>query len=186
MGDIKMSLMNVNDSILVVIDCQTKLMPAIKDTEELEKTVVKLAKGIKALDVPVVVTQQYTKGLGPTTDDICEALGEFEPIEKVTFSAMGTEEFVEAMKAAGRKNVIMTGTETHICVQQTTLELLEAGYNVYLVQDCVGSRKDNDKNIACQRMAAAGAVVTTYEAVLYELLKGAKAEGFKAVSAIVK
>jgi nicotinamidase-related amidase len=186
MGDIKMSLMNINDSILVVIDCQTKLMPAIKDTDELEKTVVKLAKGIKALDVPVVVTQQYTKGLGPTTDDICEALGEFEPIEKVTFSAMGTEEFVEAMKAAGRKNVIMTGTETHICVQQTTLELLEAGYNVYLVQDCVGSRKDNDKNIACQRMAAAGAVVTTYEAVLYELLKGAKAEGFKAVSAIVK
>lgn len=181
-----MSLMNINDSILVVIDCQTKLMPAIKDTEELEKTVVKLAKGIKALDVPVVVTQQYTKGLGPTTDDICEALGEFEPIEKVTFSAMGTAEFVEAMKAAGRKIVIMTGTETHICVQQTTLELLEAGYNVYLVQDCVGSRKENDKNIACQRMAAAGAVVTTYEAVLYELLKGAKAEGFKAVSAIVK
>ena len=136
-----MSLINVNDSILVVIDCQTKLMPAIKDTEELEKTVVKLAKGIRALDVPVVVTQQYTKGLGPTTDDICEALGGFEPIEKVTFSAMGTQEFVDVMKAAGRKNVIMTGTETHICVQQTTLELLEAGYNVYLVQDCVGSRK---------------------------------------------
>ena len=181
-----MSLMNINDSVLVVIDCQTKLMPAIKDTEVLEQTVVKLSKGIKAMDVPVVVTQQYTKGLGPTTDDICEALGEFEPIEKVTFSAMGTQEFVDAMKALGRNNVIMTGTETHICVQQTTLELLDAGYNVYLVQDCVGSRSENDKNIACQRMAAAGAVVTTYEAVLYELLKGAKAEAFKAVSAIVK
>ena len=186
MGDYKMSLMNINDSVLVVIGCQTKLMPAIKDTEVLEQTVVKLSKGIKAMDVPVVVTQQYTKGLGPTTDDICEALGEFEPIEKVTFSAMGTQEFVDAMKALGRNNVIMTGTETHICVQQTTLELLDAGYNVYLVQDCVGSRSENDKNIACQRMAAAGAVVTTYEAVLYELLKGAKAEAFKAVSAIVK
>ena len=178
--------MNVNDSVLVVVDCQTKLMPAINNTEELEKTVVKLAKGIRVLGVPVVVTQQYTKGLGPTTDDICEALGGFEPVEKTTFSAMGCPEFAEAMAAAGRKNVIMTGTETHICVEQTALDLLDAGYNVYLVQDCVGSRKDNDKNIACQRMAAAGAVVTTYEAVLYELLKGAKAEGFKAISAIVK
>jgi len=178
--------MNVNDSVLVVIDCQTKLMPAIKDTDVLEDTVIKLAKGIKVLDVPVIVTQQYTKGLGPTTDAICEALGEFEPVEKTTFSAMGCPEFVEAMKASGRKNVIMTGTETHICVEQTTLELLDAGYNVYLVQDCVGSRKENDKNIACRRMAAAGAVVTTYEAVLYELLKGAKVEGFKAISAIVK
>lgn len=178
--------MNREDSILVVIDCQTKLMPAINNTEELEATVIKLAKGINVLDVPVVVTQQYTKGLGPTMDSISEALGEFEPIEKITFSAMGCPEFVEAMKASGRKNVILTGTETHICVEQTALELLDAGYNVYLVQDCVGSRKDNDKNYACQRMAAAGAVVTTYEAVLYELLRGAKAEGFKAISAIVK
>ena len=178
--------MNINDSILVVIDCQTKLMPAINNTDVLEETVAKLAKGIRVLGVPAVVTQQYTKGLGPTTDLICEALGDFGPVEKTTFSAMGCPEFAEAMKAAGRKNVIMTGTETHICVQQTTLELLDAGYNVYLVQDCVGSRKDNDKDTACQRMAAAGAVVTTYEAVLYELLKGAKAEGFKEISAIVK
>lgn len=181
-----MRLMNRDDSILVVIDCQTKLMPAIKDTEQLEATVIKLAKGINVLGVPVVVTQQYTKGLGPTMDSITEALGEFEPIEKTTFSAMGCPEFVEAMKASERKNVILIGTETHICVEQTALELMEAGYNVYLVQDCVGSRKDNDKMIACNRMQAAGAVVTTYEAVLYELLKGAKEDGFKAISAIVK
>ena len=181
-----MSLMNINDSVLVVIDCQTKLMPAIKDTDVLEQTVVKLARGIKVMDVPVVVTQQYTKGLGPTTDDICEALGEFEPIEKTTFSAMGAPEFVERIKAAGKKNILMTGVETHICVQQTTLELLKAGYNVYLIDDCVGSRTKNDKKVACQRMAAAGAVVTTYEAALYEILKGAKEDGFKAISAIVK
>jgi nicotinamidase-related amidase len=173
-------------AIAIVVDYQEKLLPVMNEREQLIHNSCILLEGLKALDVPMLVTQQYTKGLGSTTDDICEALGEFEPVEKVTFSAMGTQEFVDAMKVAGRKNVIMTGTETHICVQQTTLELLEAGYNVYLVQDCVGSRKDNDKNIACQRMAAAGAVVTTYEAVLYELLKGAKAEGFKTVSAIVK
>ena len=181
-----MSLMNREDTVLVIIDCQTKLMPAIKDTEELEATVVKLAKGAKTLDLPVIVTQQYTKGLGPTVDSLNEVLGEYEPVEKTTFSAMGAPEFVEAIKAAGRKNILMTGVETHICVQQTTLELLEAGYNVYLIQDCVGSRKDSDKTAACQRMAAAGAVVTTYEAALYEILKGAKEEGFKAISAIVK
>lgn len=181
-----MSLINCDDSILVVIDCQTKLMPAINNTDELEATVIKLAKGINVLNVPVLVTQQYTKGLGPTMDSISEALGEFEPIEKITFSAMGCPEFVEALKDSAKKNVILIGTETHICVEQTALELMDAGYNVYLIQDCVGSRKENDKNIACRRMAAAGAVVTTYEAVLYELLKGAREDGFKAISSIVK
>ena len=181
-----MSLMNREDTALVIIDCQTKLMPAIKDTAELEETIVKLAKGAKVLDLPVIVTQQYTKGLGPTVDSLNEVLGEYEPVEKTTFSAMGAPEFAEVIKAAGKKNILMTGVETHICVQQTTLELLEAGYNVYLIQDCVGSRKDSDKNAACLRMAAAGAVVTTYEAALYEILKGAKEEGFKAISAIVK
>ena len=181
-----MSLMNREDTALVIIDCQTKLMPAIAHTEELEATVVKMTEGAKVLGLPVIVTQQYTKGLGPTVDSINEVLGAYEPIEKTTFSAMGAPEFVEAVKAAGKKNILMTGVETHICVEQTTLDLLEAGYNVYLIQDCVGSRKDNDKNVACQRMAAAGAVVTTYEAALYEILRGAKEEGFKAISAIVK
>ncbi|MBP3384488.1 MAG: hydrolase [Firmicutes bacterium] len=181
-----MSLMNREDTLLVIIDCQTKLMPAIKDNDEIEETVVKLTKGAKVLDLPVIVTQQYTKGLGPTVDSLNEILGEYEPVEKTSFSACGAPEFVEAIKAAGKKNILMTGVETHICVEQTTLDLLEAGYNVYLIEDCVGSRKKHDKKIACQRMAAAGAVVTTYEAALYEILRGAKEEGFKAISAIIK
>lgn len=181
-----MSLMNRENTALVIIDCQTKLMPAIRKTELLEETIVKLTKGAKVLDLPVIVTQQYTKGLGPTVDSLNEILGEYEPVEKTSFSACGAPEFVEAIKAAGKKNILMTGVETHICVEQTTLDLLEAGYNVYLIEDCVGSRKKHDKKIACQRMAAAGAVVTTYEAALYEILRGAKEEGFKAISAIVK
>jgi nicotinamidase-related amidase len=181
-----MSLMKREDTLLVIIDCQTKLMPAIKDNDEIEETVVKLTKGAQVLGLPVIVTQQYTKGLGPTLDSINEVLGEYEHVEKTTFSAMGAPEFVERIKAAGKKNILMTGVETHICVQQTTLELLEAGYNVYLIEDCVGSRRKSDKKAACRRMEAAGAVVTTYEAALYEVLKGAKEEGFKAISAIVK
>lgn len=136
-----MSLMNREDTVLVIIDCQTKLMPAIKDAEELEETVVKLTKGAKVLGLPVIVTQQYTKGLGPTVDSINEVLGEYVPVEKTTFSAMGAQEFAERIKAAGKKNVLMTGVETHICVEQTTLELMEAGYKVYLIQDCVGFQK---------------------------------------------
>lgn len=181
-----MKLLNRDDTLLVIIDCQTKLMPAISNTKELEATVVKMAKGALVLGLPVIVTQQYTKGLGATVDSINEVVGANKPIEKTTFSAMGAPEFAEAIRAAGKKNILMTGVETHICVEQTTLDLMEAGYNVYLIQDCVGSRNDNDKNIACNRMAAAGAVVTTYEAALYEILRGAKEDGFKAISAIVK
>lgn len=181
-----MKLLEREDTLLVIIDCQTKLMPAINDKEQLESTIVKMTKGALTLGLPVIVTQQYTKGLGSTVDSINEVLGAYSPVEKTTFSAMGAPEFAEAIRAAGKKNILMTGVETHICVEQTTLDLLDEGYNVYLIQDCVGSRNDNDKNVACSRMAAAGAVVTTYEAALYEILRGAKEEGFKAISAIVK
>lgn len=175
-----------DDAVLVAVDFQTKLMPAMADPQTLEETVVRLAKGAKALKIPVIVTQQYTKGLGPTTAPIAEALGDFEPVEKLTFSAMGEPAFLRALEASGRKSVILIGIEAHICVQQTALELMEKGYSVYVIQDCVASRKESDYLCSQKRMAAAGAVITTYEAVLYELLRGAKAEGFKAVSAIVK
>lgn len=181
-----MSLINRDDAVLVIIDCQTKLMPAINNADELEKTICKMTKGASVLGLPVIVTQQYTKGLGPTVDSLNEILGDYEPVEKTTFSAMGAPEFAARIRECGKKNIIMTGVETHICVEQTTLELLGAGYNVYLIQDCVGSRKDNDKNIACNRMAAAGASITTYEAILYELMRDAKNENFKSISAIVK
>lgn len=181
-----MNMIQRDDAVLVAVDFQTKLMPAMADPQTLEETVVRLAKGAKALKIPVIVTQQYTKGLGPTTAPIAEALGDFEPVEKLTFSAMGEPAFLRALEASGRKSVILIGIEAHICVQQTALELMEKGYSVYVIQDCVASRKESDYLCSQKRMAAAGAVITTYEAVLYELLRGAKAEGFKAVSAIVK
>lgn len=181
-----MSMIQRDDAVLVAVDFQTKLMPAMADPQTLEETVVRLAKGAKALKIPVIVTQQYTKGLGPTTAPIAEALGDFEPVEKLTFSAMGEPAFLRALEASGRKSVILIGIEAHICVQQTALELMEKGYSVYVIQDCIASRKESDYLCSQKRMAAAGAVITTYEAVLYELLRGAKAEGFKAVSAIVK
>ncbi len=99
---------------------------------------------------------------------------------------MENEEFAARIKELGRKNIVICGIEAHICVQQTALQLMEAGYNVYLVVDCISSRSEEDKLWAVTRMGEAGAVITTYEAVLYEILRNSKADGFKAVSAIVK
>lgn len=181
-----MNLIKKDDAVLVAIDFQERLMPAMADPKSLEATVIKLAKGIKALDIPVIVTQQYTKGLGETVTPIREALGDYQPIDKTTFSALGQPDFVQVLEASGKKTVILAGIEAHICVQQTAIELIDRGYSVYIIQDCIASRKESDNLCSQQRMAAAGAVITTYESVLYELLRGAKADGFKAVSAIVK
>lgn len=181
-----MSLLTRDNTAFVAIDFQEKLMPAMSGAELLEEVTVRLMKGMKVLGIPTVVTQQYTKGLGATIPSMAEALGDFEHVEKNTFSCMANDEFVSRLKELGRKNIVVCGIEAHICVQQTVLQLLEAGYNVYLVVDCISSRSEEDKLWSITRMGEAGAVVTTYESVLYEILRDSKAEGFKEISAIVK
>ncbi len=174
------------EAVLVAIDFQTKLVPAMHESEKLEETMVKLAKGLAAFNIPKVVTQQYTKGLGPTVENIAEALGAFEPIDKTRFSAYGDENFREALESTGRKTVILAGIEAHICVEQTALDLLENGYEVFAVADCIQSRNPQNREIALKRMHKAGVVVTSFESVLYELLGGAKEPEFKTISALVK
>ncbi len=174
------------DAILVMIDFQERLMPAMKDQEDLEESVCKLVNGIRTLDVPVLVTQQYTKGLGPTVPDIAEALGEFFPIEKTDFSATGEMNFLEALNESGKTSIILCGIEAHVCVAQTAMSLLELGYDVFLVEDAVSSRSKTDKKTAINRMVQAGARPVTVEAVLFELLGTAKAAEFKEISRIVK
>jgi len=182
-----MAIIEKNDVVFAAIDFQEKLLPAMKDPEALETTVIKLIKGIRSFrTIPVIVTQQYTKGLGPTTAPVAEALGDFEPIDKTSFSALGQPAFTDALEATGRKTVLVCGIECHICVLQTVVELISRGYRVYVAQDCVASRKESDSRCGLERMAAAGAVITTYESILYELLREAKAENFKEISAIVK
>ena len=181
-----MSILTREDTALVAIDFQERLMPAMSGGEHLLEQTVKLIKGMKVFDIPVVVTQQYTKGIGPTDPAVAEALGDFEHIEKTSFSCMATEAFRDRIKALNKKNIVVCGIEAHICVQQTVLQLMEEGYNVYLVTDCISSRTEENKLWAITRMGEAGAVITTYEAVLYEILRDAKADGFKAISAIVK
>ena len=175
-----------NETMTVVIDYQEKLMPAINENEKLISNSAILLKGLKELEIPMVVSQQYTKGLGETVAPIAEALGEFEAFDKKTFSLLQTEEIKKAIGEKGRKNVIVCGAEAHICVLQTVIDLIAEGFNVFLVEDCIGSRKPNDKAIAIKRAEKEGAFLTTYEQTLYELTLGAANPHFKAISKLTK
>ena len=182
----KMSLISKEDTLAIFIDFQEKLMPAMSGKEELEEKTIRLARGLNVLGIPHIVTQQYTKGIGETIPSIAEAIGEFEPIDKTSFSCMNNIDFVNQLEIAGKKNIVICGIEAHICLQQTVLQLLDEGYTVHVPADCMSSRSANDRMWAAERMEKAGAIMTTYEAVLYELLRDSKAEGFKEISKIVK
>lgn len=181
-----MDMITGRDITLVVVDVQEKLMPVMSGKEELEEKLTRFVKGMKTLGIPAVVTQQYTKGIGETIPSISEALGDFEHVEKTSFGCMKNDEFRARIEEAGNKTVAVCGVEAHICVQQTVLQLLDEGYDVYLVVDCIGSRSEEDKVWAVARMGEAGAVITTYESVLYEIMGDSKADEFKEISAIVK
>jgi len=170
---------------MLVLDIQERLLPSIHNHEALVHKTAGCITGCKLLDIPIIVLQQYTKGLGQTVQPLQIALGDFKHVEKITFSACQTVEFVDNLKQHGRKNVLVTGIEAHICVQQTVLDLLAAGYNVYVAADCIGSRKESDKLYAEQRMRQAGAVITTLESALFELLVRADHPMRKEVTKIV-
>lgn len=170
----------------VVIDIQERLFPHIYEHEALAANSAKLIEGLKQLDIPLLVTQQYSKGLGETIAPVAAALGAHAALEKMTFSCCGDASFMEALQSLGRSKVILCGIEAHVCVQQTALDLLEQGFTPVIVEDCVSSRKANDKHIAVARMRQAGAIVTTLEAVLLELCMAAGTDTFKSISRLIK
>jgi len=178
-------MLSTDNTIMLVVDIQERLLPSIHNHETLVRKTAGCISGVRLLDIPIIVLQQYTKGLGETVQPLQTALGDFQPVEKVTFSAFQTVEFVDKLEQYGRKNVIVTGIEAHICVQQTVLELLSAGYNVYVAADCTGSRKEADKLYAEHRMRQAGAAVTTLESILFELLVRADHPMRKEITKIV-
>ena len=179
-------MLNRENTLLVVIDLQGKLMPAMNKSAELEETVIKFFNGMNEFNIPKLVTTQYSKGLGGTAPAIAEALGDFEPIDKSSFCVMGCEEFVNKFNEVKKENIVICGVEAHICLQQSALAIKKLGHNVFVPVDCIGSRKALDYETALRRMEQAGCVLTTYESVLYEILDNAKASEFKAISKIVK
>jgi len=175
-----------NDAIAIVVDYQEKLMPVILDNETVVKNSEILINGLRELEVPFIVSQQYTKGLGETVAPIANALNDVKYFEKKSFSLWQSEEIKEAIIASGKKTAIICGVEAHICVLQTVIDLRDAGYNVVLVADCIGSRKKIDKRFALKRAVEEGAFLTTHEAILYELTIGADSPHFKIISKLTK
>ena len=174
------------NTLAICVDYQEKLMPAICNGEEVLKRAEILVKGLNVLGVPILVTQQYTKGLGKTVEPLHSALGTYEPFEKLTFGGYETEAIRAEIDRSGRKNVLVFGTETHICVLQTALGLKEAGYQVMLVDDCCGSRRESDKESGLRRAMCEGICVSCSETVLFELTFVAGTADFKAISKLVK
>lgn len=174
------------NTIGVVIDIQSRLYPYIQDHELITRNNRILIRGLQILDIPLVVTQQYTKGLGETIPEIAEVLGEYRHIEKMSFSCCDEPRFNEDLALSSKMYVIVTGIEAHVCVMQTVNDLIGQGYVPVVVEDCIGSRKHNDKKMAVERMRQAGAIITTYESILFELLKYSGTPEFKEISKLVK
>ncbi len=178
-------MLNSNNTLAILVDLQEKFIPVMYDKENLVYNSVKFFKGLKILDIPILITQQYTKGLGSTIDEVKKVVGD-NYIDKITFDCCGNEEFLKLLKQYNKQNILLCGIEAHICVKQTALSLLSMDKKVYLVEDCISSRKEHDKNIAMYQLSQDSAKLTTYESVLFELLNKAGGDKFKEISNLVK
>lgn len=173
------------DTVLMVIDIQERLVPAMKYGKKVIENTNILVSIAKDLEIPIVVTEQYPRGLGPTVSEIKDNLGEAPIYEKISFTAY-TEEVANELKKLGKKKIIITGMETHVCVMQTVRGLIADGYQVFLVGDAVSSRgKENYRN-GLALMSAMGAVVTNTESVFFDLMKEAGSPLFKKLSKLIK
>lgn len=175
------------NSLLVIVDVQQKLMNVMSSSENCLAKVRLLANSLALMEVPIIVTEQYPKGLGPTVDAVKDVLPANTPfIEKSAFSCCGADDFNVRIREADRKNIILCGVESHVCVLQTAIELVNKGFNVILAADAVSSRSENDKSAAMAFLRHEGVKVLPAESIIFALLKDSKHPAFKAVSALLK
>jgi nicotinamidase-related amidase len=177
-----MSLLRRNRAVLVVVDVQEGFRPAIDRFDDVVRRTTQLVQGARALEVPVLVTEQYPRGLGATVADVAAHLEGVTPIEKTVFSAARADGF----DLAGRDQALVLGIEAHVCVSQTVHDLLADGVDVHVAADAVSSRAPEDRERALRRFEDAGATVTTTEAALFELLERAGSPEFKFVQGLIK
>ena len=179
-------MFTAEDTVLIIIDIQEKLFRVIHEKERLSTNTVKLVKGVRSLDIPVIVTEQNPAGLGPTLPEIISLLPDIEPITKFDFSCCKEEAFLRKLDELKRNQLILCGIETHICVYQTALDLADMGYEVQVATDCVSSRIPANRDTSLSRIALEGIMPTTTEMILFEILGTAKHDKFKEISAIIK
>ncbi len=171
---------------LVIIDIQDKLFPNIQDKEELKKNVIKLIEFSKIIGIPIVLSEQYPRGLGETLEDIKQALGEYQPHEKTTFSCCGEDGIEDRLLELGATTIAITGIECHVCVFQTTRDLLARGYEVHIISDGVSSRIPENKKVGLDRMRTLGATISSTEMFMFEIMEKAGTQEFKDVAPLLK
>lgn len=179
-------MINTENTVFLMIDIQEKLVYMLKNSAEIAKNNFVLANAASILNVPVILTEQYPQGLGSTINQVKSFVDENNIFEKTSFSALNVEEVKSALEKTGRKKVVLTGIETHICVYQTARALLDAGYEVYVVKNACASRSKKDYRTALELMRDYGAKLTCVETVLFELLGSSKHPNFKEVQLLIK
>lgn len=179
--DIARRPLEAEQCALIVVDIQEKLLPPIFQKEQLVKNSQLLIRLAGILKIPTLVTTQYSRGLGPTVPEIASLLPEIQPIDKHMFSCFGSDAFCSSLKRlpGNRNTVLLCGMESHICVMQTALGALREGYIVHIASDAVSSRTEWNWKIGLERMRAAGAVISSTEMAMYELLRSSGAPAFK-------
>jgi nicotinamidase-related amidase len=179
-------MLKPDNTALVIIDIQTKLWNVMSEKEALLDNAGKLVRGMQVLGVPVILTEQNPQGLGPTQPDLMKLMPGVQPLPKFCFSCYQDQGFRQALRSLQRKQVLIAGIESHICVYQTTLDLLEAGYEVQVVADAVSSRVLRNRDIALSRVQSEGAKLTVTEMAIYELLQTAQSPQFKELLKVIK
>jgi isochorismate hydrolase len=171
---------------LLIIDIQERILPVITNYQQVVDNTLKLIKGFKVMSLPIYYTEQYPKGLGLTVSSITEELGDLKPFDKMSFSCSGAGDLFEEFNKKNLSQIVVCGIESHVCVQQTVLDLIENGFQVNFAADAVSSRKEIDYSTSLERMRDHGAEVTTTESILFELLNVCGTPQFKDISKIVK
>lgn len=174
-----------DDAVLLIVDIQEKLLPAMFEAERVARGAALLARTARLMQIPVFVTEQNSSKLGKTVEPINRVLDVYEPIEKMRFSACG-DETMNRLSATNRHSIILCGLETHICVLQSALDLVENDFTVFVPQDAVSSRYESDKRVGIERMKSAGIVAASVEMLVYELLEAAGTDEFRALLPFVK
>ncbi len=179
-------MFTLDNTLLVMIDVQGKLAGLMYDREKLYKNLETIVKAMNKLKIPIIWMEQVPEKLGPTIDQVACNLSDIEPIPKHTFSCCDNDRFQKKLKKIKRKNILVAGIETHICVFQTGYDLINSGYEVGVISDCVSSRTQSNKTIGLERMKMSGVIITSVEMTLFELMKSTKAEGFRDITRLIK
>lgn len=179
-------MLNVLESVLVLVDFQGKLAEIVDRSELVIPNALRMVKGCQALDVPILPTLQVPEKLGPILPEVGEALGDCEVYSKEVFSAFREPAFLKAIRQLNRQQVMLLGIEAHVCVLQTGFDLLDAGYEVHVLGDGVFSRRAENHDLALHRLHAAGAVLSSVEIALFEMIRGSSHPAFRTISKLVK